>query len=293
MLGSLAAGVGATPVLALSRVVPGHFLKLEHLSPTGSGKDRLGLFAVDALLRAGRLAHGQLLVVPSTGNLAVSVAWAGATRGIGVHAVIPRASALEFRQLLALYGAKVTLSASDQGVAGARTQAAAIARDAGACLWDPFADDLALEGLAPLVQELQSFCDETPLAGVVVGLGSGLTVRALRRFAPGLAVFAVEPAESSVNSGGARGPHKVHGIGVGFASAHLEGLEQIITCSVSSARAWALKRRAARDEGLFVGPTTGAVLAAMEDLAPTVKLPLLGLAMDTGERAFSLEGQVA
>jgi cysteine synthase A len=293
VLASLAAGVHETPILALGSVAPGHFLKLEHLSPTGSGKDRLAIFAIDALLRSGRLVGGQAIVLPSTGNTAVSLAWAASTRGHQVHAVIPRASALEFRQLLALHGARVVLSDAEQGIAGARTLATSIASELKACLWDPFADDIALDGLEPLARECAAFHAQRPIAGIVVGLGSGITVRALRRFAPALPVIAVEPTESPVQSGGPRGPHKLHGIGVGFASVHLEGISGVTLHAVGNARAWAIKRQAAREAGLFVGPTTGAVLAAMIDLTPTVNLPLLGIAMDSGERAFSLEGQVS
>ena len=289
----LIATIGETPVLRLARFgrdlpVP-LFAKLELRSPTGSGKDRLARAALDALAASDRLAPGQALVVPSTGNAAVSMAWACATRGHAVHAVIPRASSLEFRQLLQLYRAKVELSPSELGVAGARERAAALSRELGACLWDPFADDAGLDGLASLGAELGAI---DSLSGIVCGLGSGATARALRRALPGVTLFAVEPSESAVNGGGARGPHKVHGIGVGFPSAHLSGVDGVRHVQVSMAEAWAAKRRVAAEEGLFVGPTTGAVLAAAARLAAEVRGPLVGIAMDTGERYFSQEALV-
>ena len=298
VIGALADAVGQTPVLRLARC--GHGLsapflaKLELRSPTGSGKDRVALAVLEALASAGRLAPGQALVVPSTGNLAVSLAWAAATRGHAVHAVIPRASSLEFRQLLKLYRAELELTASEDGVSGARVRARELAQQIGACLFDPFSDALAVAGARGLVQEIAALQAQLgdALGGVVCGLGSGATAAALRQFLPEVPVTAVEPAESAVHSGGVRGPHKVHGIGMGFRSEHLRGVEGIRFVQIPAAEAWNAKRQLAATEGLFVGPTTGAVLAAARIEAASARGPLVCLAMDSGERYFSQEALV-
>jgi len=293
--GVLERAVGGTPVLHLARfgrqAKAPLYAKLELRHPTGSGKDRIAAFALDALRRAGRLANGQAVVVPSTGNLAVSVAWAAATRGHPVHAVLPGGASIEMRQLCALYGAQVVRTDAALGLQGARTRAAELASDGGHCLFDPCGDDLALPALRPLAEEIASFSAavEAPLSGVVCGLGTGVTAAALSRYLPGVPVIAVEPAESAVHLGQPRGPHKVHGIGVGFSSVHLAGATGVRFAAVSAREAWQVKRELSATEGLLVGPTTGAVFAAARALSSSLGGPLLGLAMDTGERVFSQE----
>jgi cysteine synthase len=296
---SLRFAAGQTPVLRLSRFgrelpVP-LFAKLELRSPTGSGKDRVALAALAELETSNRLAKNQPLVVPSTGNLAVSLAWAASTRGHAVHAVIPSACSLELRQLLQLYRARVELTPSEVGIAGARARAGELAKEFGAFLFDPFVDPLALAGLDALADEIAEFRRGlgTGLAGIVCGLGSGATAAALRRHLPDVPVIAIEPSESAIHCGGIRGPHKVHGIGVGFQSEHLRGAHGIRFEQVSAAEAWKAKRRVAAEEGLFIGPTTGAVLAAACTEATTARGPLLCIAMDTGERYFSQEALVS
>lgn len=290
MLPALSAAVGNTPVLHLARFGRGLavplYAKLELRSPTGSGWDRVAGPILDGFSR------GTTLVVPSTGNLAVSLAWAASTRGIHVHAVIPRASSLEFRQLLALYKAKVELTSSELGVAGARERARTIASELGATLFDPFSDPRALPGFQSLADELREAHRELGLSAIVCGIGSGLTAKALRTSLPEVPLIGVEPSESAAHSGLPRGPHKVHGIGVGFKSAHLEGVEGVRFTHVSMGEAWKAKRKVASDEGLFAGPTTGALLAAAVAEAPRANGPVLVLAMDSGERYFSQEALV-
>ncbi len=296
---SLREAIGSTPILRLNRITEGlpHpvFVKLEHLSPTGSGKDRLAIAVLDQLEQSGKLKPGQPIVVPSSGNAAVSMAWAGRSRRHPVYAVIPKSASLEFRQLLALYGAGCELSPSEQGLAGARRRAVWLAVQHHALLWDPFSDPAGSDGLRHFADEIASFMREqhVPLAAVVCGLGTGHTIAALHRFLPDVKVIAVEPVESAAALGRESGPHKVHGIGVGFTTERIRDLGETLRVElVSMNNAWNTKRRLAREEGLFVGPTSGATVAAALVEVKRLDGPVLAIAMDSGERSFSLEAQV-
>jgi cysteine synthase len=281
---SLPLTTGHTPVLRLPGDGPPLWVKLELLCPTGSGKDRQALAILASLRAQGALHPGRTLAIASTGNLAVSLAWAARTGAQAVHAFIPGGVSLEFRQLLALYGAHVTLTPTVQGVPGARAAALAFATHSGACLVDPFLDDDGLAGVHALAEEIRAHEAEAgPLAAVFVGVGTGLTHLGLTQKLTGTPVIGVEVSE--------RGQiHPVWGIGCGVEALRRDRMDEVVC--VPAAAAWAEKRALARSAGLFVGPTTGACVLAARSHPLRQQGPVLTLAMDTGERTFSLESKV-
>jgi cysteine synthase A len=290
--------VGRTPLVRLGRVAPepppgkGAAVvgKLEVQNPGGSVKDRPALAMVEAAERGGQLAKGAVIVEATSGNTGISLAMIAAVRGYRCVLVMPEDMSLERRHVLRAYGAEIVLTPADQGMTGAVERAEEIARlTAGAFMPRQFANPanpLAHE-LTTAREILDAVGDE--LSGFVAGIGTGGTItgvaRVLKRERPGTLIVGVEPAASAVLSGRPAGMHAIQGIGAGFVPEILERglIDRVIT--VTDVAADRMTQRLAREEGLLVGPSSGAnVHAACEVAATLTKGTVVTVLCDTGER---------
>ncbi len=301
-LDSILEAVGGTPIVRLGRVIPAGaaaiYAKLESFNPGGSVKDRIALAMIEAAEREGRLAPGGRLVEPTTGNTGVGLALVCAVKGYRLTLVLPDSTALEHLQALEAYGAEIVLTRAEEGLSASVARALELARRDGALVLDQFANpanpDAHRRGTGPeLVQALRG-AGALPDA-FVAGVGTGGTLSGvapvLRHARPGVLVVAVEPEACAVLSGGRAGPTRIQGLGAGFVPAVLDrgAYDRVVT--VSDEEAWAMKARLAREEGLLVGISSGAAVAAAVRVARElgdgkVVATVLG---DTGERYFSME----
>jgi cysteine synthase A len=301
-LESILDAVGGTPVVRLRRVVPAGaaaiLAKLESFEPGGSVKDRIALAMIEAAERDGRLSPGRALVEPTSGNTGVGLALVCAVKGYRLTLVMPDSTALEHRQAMQTYGATLVFTRAEEGMELAVARAREIARAEGALLLDQFANPANpaahRHGTGPELEAAFRAAGSTPGA-FVAGVGTGGTVAGvapvLRRAFPGVAIVAVEPEACAVLSGGRPGPSRIQGLGAGFVPAVLERSAYDRVLTVSDEEAWAMKLRLAREEGLLVGISSGAAVAAAirvaRELGPAGTVAtLLG---DTGERYFSME----
>jgi cysteine synthase len=273
------AAIGATPVVRLVRLVePGMaavWVKMEAANPTGSYKDRMALAMIEEAERAGRLAPGQTVVEYTGGSTGSSLAFVCAITDHPLHIVTSDAFADEKRRTMEAFGAKVEIVPSPSGITPdliprMRARAAEVAVEIGAFQTDQFRNADMVAGYLRLGQELveqvpgpiDALCLYVGTAGCFLGVG-----QALRAAHPGVRRVAVEPAESAVLSGGRPGTHRIEGGGAGFWPDLLgdDDVDEVI--AVATDDAFAMARRAAREEGLFSGPSTGANLIASLALA--------------------------
>lgn len=301
-LESILEAVGGTPVVRLGRVVPpgaaAVFAKLESLEPGGSVKDRIALAMIEGAERAGRLAAGGHVVEPTSGNTGIGLALVCAVKGYRLSLVMPDSTALEHRQALEAYGARIVLTRAEEGMEPAVARAREIAATEGALLLDQFANPANpaahRDGTGPeLVAAFRA--GGAPPDAFVAGAGTGGTLAGvapvLRAAFPGIAVIAVEPAACPVLSGGAPGPTRIQGLGAGFVPAVLERSAYDRVVTVTDEEAWEMKQRLSREEGLLVGVSSGAAVAAAARVAAGLGAgrTVATLLPDTGERYFSME----
>ena len=281
--GTLAA-IGSTPLVRLERLVPdGHaavWVKLEAANPTGSYKDRMALAMVRGAERDGRLAPGQPVVEYTGGSTGSSLAFVCAVTDHPLHIVTSDAFAMEKRRTIEAFGASVEIVSSPEGITPdliprMRARAREAARELGGFQTDQFRNTDMIEGYRQLgteiIEQLPGTVDALCLYVGTAGCFLGVS-RELRTVHPLLHRVAVEPAESAVLSGRAAGTHRIEGGGAGFVPDLLERADFDEVLAVSTADAFAMARRAARVEGLFSGPSTGAnitaALAVAERLGP-------------------------
>ena len=286
--------VGLTPMVRLSRVSPpGQAVvvgKLEAKNPGGSVKDRPALAMVQAAEQDGRLRAGAVLVEATSGNTGISLAMIAAVRGYRCILVMPEDMSLERRYVLRAYGAEIVLTPAEHGMTGAVEKAQSIAASTeGAFMPRQFENALnpdahehstAREILAQAGAELVAFVAGVGTGGTITGVG-----RVLKRERPDVLVVAVEPSGSAVLSGKPPGMHGIQGLGAGFVPRILERgvIDQIVV--VADVAAERMARRLAREEGLLVGPSSGANVHAACELAK--KLPggiVVTILCDSGER---------
>lgn len=302
LFGSVLETVGATPIVLLPRIaaaerLPARIgLKLEFFNPLGSVKDRIGLSMVEAAERAGLISpERSVLVEPTSGNTGIALAFVAAAKGYRLIVVMPDGASAERRKMLRLMGATLELTPSRKGMAAAIARAQEIvAKTRGAWMPRQF-DNPANPDIHAATTAEELWADTGGAVDVVVGgVGTGGTVtgvaRALKPRRPGLRVIGVEPAESAVLSGDDPGPHRIQGIGAGFRPSvlELERLDGVLR--VSEREALAAARRAAREEGVPVGISSGAVLHAVIETArdPALKGGLVvGIAASFAERYLS------
>ncbi|WP_158801854.1 cysteine synthase A [Acidisoma sp. L85] len=294
---SVLATIGGTPHIRVARLFPDSevWIKSERTNPGGSIKDRIALAMVEAAEANGQLQPGGTIIEPTSGNTGVGLAMVAAVKGYKLVLVMPESMSIERRQLAKAYGATVDLTAREKGMKGAIARAQELlAETPGAWTPQQFENpvnvDIHVQTTAREI--LADFPQGLDVLITGVGTGGHLTgcARVLKAHWPELKAFAVEPALSPVISGGAPAPHPIQGIGAGFIPANLDTslLDGVIQVSADDAKHYA--RRSAREEGLLVGISSGATLAA---IAAKIKdLPsgsrVLGFNYDTGERYLSV-----
>ena len=292
--------IGNTPELRLNRLFDPRvevWIKLERQNPGGSIKDRIALSMIEDAEKRGVLRPGSIIVEPTSGNTGVGLALVAAVKGYKLILVMPESFSVERRKLMAAYGASFELTPRELGMKGAIAKAREIvASTPNAWLPMQFDNPANLEVHKRTTAEEIARDHPDGLDYIFAGVGTGGHATAvgevLRPRWPNLQVFAVEPELSPVLSGGAPGPHPLQGIGAGFVPGnfHPDAVNGVV--QVAAPDAFSFAQRAAREEGILIGVSSGAVLAAVNKKLPEVKdgARILAFTYDTGERYLSVPG---
>lgn len=295
---SILATIGGTPHIRLSRLFPDHevWVKCERANPGGSIKDRIGLAMIEAAEKDGSLGPGGTIVEPTSGNTGIGLAMVAAVKGYKLILVMPESMSIERRRLMLAYGATFDLTPREKGMKGAIERAKEIVEQTpGAWMPQQFDNPANVQvHVQTTAREILDDFADSPIDVLITGVGTGghLTgcAETLKATWPELKAFAVEPTLSPVISGGQPGPHPIQGIGAGFipANLHTKAIDGAIQVDPADAKEWA--RRSAHEEGLLVGISSGATLAAiaqkLKDLPAGSRV--LGFNYDTGERYLSV-----
>ncbi len=292
--------IGNTPHVRINRLFgAGHnvWIKSERANPGGSIKDRIALSMVEAAEKSGALKPGATIIEPTSGNTGVGLAMVAAVKGYKLVLVMPDSMSVERRRLMLAYGASFDLTPREKGMKGAIARAQELVESTPNS-WMPQQFDNPANIEVHMQTTAQEILADFPngVDALITGVGTGGHItgcaKVLKAAWPQLKVFAVEPAASPVISGGSPAPHPIQGIGAGFipTNLHTALLDGVIQVDAEPAREMA--RRCAREEGILVGISSGATLAAIAQKLP--ELPagatVLGFNYDTGERYLSIEG---
>ena len=290
--------IGQTPHVRINRLFPGSaevWMKLEKTNPGGSIKDRIALAMVLDAEVAGLLKAGSTIIEPTSGNTGIGLAMVAAVKGYRIILVMPESMSVERRNILQAYGAEIELTPRELGMKGSIEKAKELCGEMEGG-WIPSQFDNpsnpSIHETTTALEIMQDFPEGIDYLVTGVGTGGHITgvARILKKGMPGIKVFAVEPAESPVISGGEPGPHGIMGIGAGFLPENLDRSLLDGTITVDKTMAFEYARRAARVEGLFVGISTGASLAAVATMVEKdhSKSTILTFNYDTGERYLSV-----
>ena len=290
--------IGNTPHIRLQRLFPGNevWIKSERSNPGGSIKDRIALAMVEAAERDGKLKPGGTIIEPTSGNTGVGLAMVAAVKGYKIILVMPESMSIERRRLMLAYGATFDLTPREKGMKGSIERALELIEQTPNS-WMPqqFENPANIDVHAhTTAQEILADFADSPIDVLITGVGTGGHItgvaETLKKTWPNLKVYAVEPDASPVISGGQPGPHPIQGIGAGFipANLHTQVLDGVIKVDAGVAKDMA--RRAAREEGMLVGISSGATLAAILQKLPDLPAGtrVLGFNYDTGERYLSV-----
>ncbi len=292
--------IGNTPHIRIQRMFGAGaqvYIKSERSNPGGSIKDRIALAMVEAAEASGALVPGATIIEPTSGNTGVGLAMVAAVKGYKLVLVMPESMSIERRRLMLAYGATFELTPREKGMSGAIARATELlAATPKAWMPQQFENPANIEvhvrtTAAEIARDFPEGID-----ALITGVGTGGHItgcaQVLKAKWPKLKVYAVEPAASPVISGGKPGPHPIQGIGAGFIpkNLHTDLLDGVIQVDAEAAREMA--RRAAREEGMLVGVSSGATLAAIAQKLPALPAgaTVLGFNYDTGERYLSIEG---
>ncbi len=290
--------IGNTPHIRVNRLFGNAevWIKSERSNPGASVKDRIALAMVEDAERSGALQPGGTIIEPTSGNTGIGLAMVAAVKGYKLILVMPESMSLERRRLMLAYGASFDLTPREKGMKGAIERAKElIEQTLGSWMPQQFENPANLDiHIRTTAQEILADFRDSPIDILISGVGTGGHITAcgqvLKKEWPKLQVFAVEPTLSPVISGGQPGPHPIQGIGAGFVpkNLHTDVLDGVILVDPADAKEYA--RRAAREEGMLVGISSGASLAAIAQKLKEVPegVRVLGFNYDTGERYLSV-----
>ncbi|MEJ7934624.1 cysteine synthase A [Sphingobium sp. AN558] len=294
--------IGNTPHIRIQRLFADApagtevWIKSERANPGGSIKDRIALAMIEAAEASGDLKPGGTIIEPTSGNTGVGLAMVAAVKGYKLVLVMPESMSLERRRLMLAYGASFDLTPREKGMKGAIERALElVAKTPGSWMPQQFENAANIDvHVRTTAQEIAADFADAPIDALITGVGTGGHItgvaQVLKPLWPNLKVYAVEPTLSHVISGGQPGPHPIQGIGAGFipANLHTQLLDGVIQVDPADAKDFA--RRAASEEGMLVGISSGATLAAIHQKLK--ELPagsrVLGFNYDTGERYLSV-----
>ena len=299
-LNSILEGIGNTPHLRINSLFGGRaevWAKLERTNPGGSIKDRIALSMIEDAEQRGVIDSETIIIEPTSGNTGIGLALVAAVKGYQLILTMPESMSIERRRLMSAYGAKLELTPKEKGMKGAIERAKELAETLPKA-WIPSQFDneanIAIHKRTTAEEIFRDFPDGLDYVITGVGTGGHITAVAevLKERWPNLKVIAVEPEKSPVISGGSPNPHRIQGIGAGFipANLHTDALDG--TIQVSEAEAFHFARRAAKEEGLLVGISSGAALAAVQrklDEIGDERPRILTFSYDTGERYLSID----
>ncbi|WP_108672111.1 cysteine synthase A [Peribacillus acanthi] len=294
---SVAELVGQTPIVKLNRLVDSDsadvYLKLEYMNPGSSVKDRIALAMIEAAEKSGVLKTGDTIIEPTSGNTGIGLAMIAAAKGYQAILVMPETMSLERRNLLRAYGADLVLTPGPEGMGGAIRKAEELAKENGYFMPQQFKNvanpeihrnTTGKEIVEQMGDQLDAFVSGIGTGGTITGAGE-----VLREAYPSIQIVAVEPADSPVLSGGKPGPHKIQGIGAGFVPDILNTgvYDEII--QVKNEEAFEYARRAAREEGILGGISSGAAISAALQVAKKLGKgkKVLAVIPSNGERYLS------
>ncbi|MGG3940791.1 cysteine synthase A [Peribacillus psychrosaccharolyticus] len=289
--------IGQTPIVRLNRLNDENsaeiFLKLEYMNPGSSVKDRIALAMIEAAEKDGSLKEGDTIIEPTSGNTGIGLAMVAAAKGYKAILVMPETMSMERRNLLRAYGAELVLTPGPDGMKGAIAKAEELAKENGYFVPQQFENEAnpkvhrettGKEIVEQMGDQLDAFISGIGTGGTITGAGE-----VLREQYPNIKIVAVEPADSPILSGGKPGPHKIQGIGAGFIPSILntELYDQIIT--VTTEEAFDYARRAAKEEGILGGISSGAAISAAVQVAKELGKgkKVLAIIPSNGERYLS------
>ncbi len=302
-INNILGAIGNTPHVKINKLYPANisvYTKLEKANPAGSIKDRIALAMIEDAEAKGILKPESIIIEPTSGNTGVGLALVAAVKGYKIILVMPESMSVERRRLMSVYGAEFVLTPREKGMKGAIEKATElVAENPNAWMPSQFDNEANIEihKKTTALEILADFPDGIDYLITGVGTGGHITgvAEVLKQHFPNLKVYAVEPAASPVISGGSPSPHPIQGIGAGFIpkNLHTEVLDGVI--QVTKEEAFLFTQRAAREEGLFMGISSGASLAAVAQKVPDIAegSVVLTFNYDTGERYLSIEGLFA
>ncbi|MGT4651839.1 cysteine synthase A [Bacillus cereus] len=267
--------IGKTPIVKLNRIVESDsadiYLKLEFMNPGSSVKDRIALAMIEDAEKKGLLKEGDTIIEPTSGNTGIGLAMVAAAKGYSAILVMPETMSIERRNLLRAYGAELVLTPGPEGMGGAIRKATELAKEHGYFIPQQFKNQSnpEIHRLTTGPEIIEQMGDQ--LDAFIAGIGTGGTItgagEVLKEAYKDIKIYAVEPADSPVLSGGKPGPHKIQGIGAGFVPETLdvEVYDEII--QVKTEQAFEYARRVAKEEGILVGISSGAVIYAATEVA--------------------------
>jgi cysteine synthase A len=294
---SVADLVGQTPIVKLNRLVDENsaevYLKLEYFNPGSSVKDRIALAMIEAAEEQGLIKPGEdTIIEPTSGNTGIGLAMIAAAKGYNAVFVMPETMSLERRNLLRAYGAELVLTPGPEGMKGAIAKAEELVKEHGYFLPQQFKNQANPEvhrrttgkEIAEQMDQLDAFVSGIGTGGTISGAGA-----VLREKFPNVKIYAVEPKDSPVLSGGKPGPHKLQGLGAGFIPDTLDTKIYDEVILVGTEEAFEASRRAAREEGILGGISSGAAIAAAVQVAKKLGKgkKVLAIIPDNGERYLS------
>ncbi len=291
--------IGNTPIVKLKKLFPNHqvYIKLEKQNPGGSIKDRIALAMIEDAEKAGILKPGGTIIEPTSGNTGIGLSFVAAVKGYKMIITMPESMSIERRKIMEAYGAEFVLTPIELGMKGAIAKAQELAETIeGAWVPQQFENNsnptvhyntTAKEILADFPQGVDYLITGVGTGGHLSGIG-----KALKEVNSSTKVVAVEPTDSPVISGGQPGPHAIQGIGAGFIPTNLDTTVVDESIQITKDEAFEFAKKAAKIEGIFVGISTGASLAAVSKKLDAIgtDAKILTVNYDTGERYLSVEG---